>query len=154
MNIYAVRTPSSRKPWEKRSRQGTKKVRQIERLQNEGAELSPEDATTFRALAARANYVSQDRPDLSFAAKEMCREFAVPTRKSWERLEKVCRYICGVPRLVYKYPFQSMPPNMTVYVDTDFAGCRSTRRSTSGGVIMFGSHCIKHWSSTQTTISL
>ena len=43
---------------------------------------------------------------------------------------------------------------MTVFVDTDFAGCKSTRRSTSGGVIMYGSHCIKHWSSTPTTISL
>ena len=41
-----------------------------------------------------------------------------------------------------------------VYVDTDFAGCASTRRSTSGGCIMIGSCTIKHWSKTQATISL
>ena len=51
-------------------------------------------------------------------------------------------------------PFSIYATNMTVYVDATFAGCRSTRRSTSGGGIMFGSHCIKHWSSTQTTSSL
>ena len=32
--------------------------------------------------------------------------------------------------------------------DTDFAGCRGTRKSTSGGVI------IKAWSTTQTVIAL
>ena len=43
---------------------------------------------------------------------------------------------------------------MTIYADTDFAGCLSTRRSTCGGVAMWGSHLIKHWSSTQKTIAL
>ena len=47
-----------------------------------------------------------------------------------------------------------MPTELNVYVDTDFAGCKETRRSTSGGVAMLGNCCIKHWSKTQTTISL
>ena len=148
-HMFAVRSPSSRKPWEKNPRQGAKTVKKFERLENDGPELSPADATMFRALAARANYLAQDRPDLAFPAKEMRREFAVPTRKSRERLEKyagthvVCQDLCTHTL------FQSTPPNMTMYVDTGFAGCRSNRRSTSGGVIMFGSHRIKHWSSTQ-----
>eukprot|EP00969_Alexandrium_andersonii_P074680 3294522-Alexandrium_andersonii.AAC.1 len=43
---------------------------------------------------------------------------------------------------------------MTVYTDTDFAGCMSARRSTSGGAAMWGAHTIKHWSTTQKTIAL
>ena len=43
---------------------------------------------------------------------------------------------------------------MKVYVDTDFAGCKATRRSTSGGLVMLGGHCIRHWSTTQSTIAL
>ena len=39
-------------------------------------------------------------------------------------------------------------------VDTDFGGCQTTRRSTSGGVATIGGHTIKHWSITQTTIAL
>ena len=41
-----------------------------------------------------------------------------------------------------------------VYSDTDFAGCKESRRSTSGGVMTIGGHCIKHWSKTQSTVSL
>ncbi len=41
-----------------------------------------------------------------------------------------------------------------VYVDTDWAGCVKTRKSTSGGPVMLGKHTIKHWSSTQPSVSL
>ena len=41
-----------------------------------------------------------------------------------------------------------------VYVDTDFAGCGQTRRSTSGGTILYHGHCVKHWNVAQSTISL
>ena len=47
-----------------------------------------------------------------------------------------------------------MPEHIDVYVDTDFAGCKRTRRSTSGGVAMMGSHCVKHWAKTQSTVTL
>ena len=39
-------------------------------------------------------------------------------------------------------------------VDTDFAGCLKTRRSTNGGVATIGSHLIKTWSATQTVVAL
>ena len=41
-----------------------------------------------------------------------------------------------------------------IFVDTDFAGDQITRRSTSGGTIQWGSHLIRHWSSTQPTVAL
>ena len=47
-----------------------------------------------------------------------------------------------------------MKNKLSVYVDTDFGGCQHTRRSTSGGVALRGAHPIKHWSLTQTTITL
>ena len=39
----------------------------------EGEELSPEDCTRFRAIAARCKYLQPDRPDIQFAVKECCR---------------------------------------------------------------------------------
>ena len=152
--ILATRTPSIKKKWARKSRQGARQVKKLEMAANSGHELSPHDATQFRALAARANYMCQDRPDCAFVAKELCREFAVPTRHSWQRLVKLCRYLKGVPRLTYRYEWQSAPTQMRIFVDTDFAGCRATRRSTSGGVVMLGKHNIRHWSTTQPTISL
>ena len=41
-----------------------------------------------------------------------------------------------------------------VMVDTDYGGCHTTRRSTSGGLMMRGGHAIKHWSTTQSTVAL
>ena len=41
-----------------------------------------------------------------------------------------------------------------LYTDTDFAGCARTRKSTSGGIIMFGRHVLKSWSTTQYVVAL
>ena len=65
-----------------------------------------------------------------------------------------CRYLLGVPRLVYRYgPVPAGLP-LQVYADTDFAGCIHTRRSTSGGCASRGGHLLKHWAVTQKTITL
>ena len=44
--------------------------------------------------------------------------------------------------------------NIAVYVDTDYAGCRVTRKSTTGGVVKLGNHVIKVWSNTQSIVTL
>ena len=153
--VYGVRTPSNKRKWQ--GRQGARQVRLIEQQNATGAPLSPEMATSFRALAARANYLSQDRPDLAFAAKELCREFAAPTQDSVIRPKRLIRYLINSPRIVYHFRWQNSietSKGLTVLVGTDFAGCRVTRRSTSGGVALRRSHCVRHWSSTQPTIAL
>ena len=98
--------------------------------------------------------MAQDRPDISFSAKELCREFSIPNANSYRKLKRLGRYLCGLPRLVYTYKWQKNPQELTTFVDTDFAGCKETRRSTSGGVVMIGGCCIRHYAKTQTTISL
>lgn len=44
--------------------------------------------------------------------------------------------------------------SLSALVDTDFTGCEVARRSTSEDVAMFGSHCLRHWSSIQATLAL
>ena len=133
---------------------GAKKAKQLEISENQEYVLSQADATTYRALSARCNYMAQHRPDLAYSAKELCRELSVPNVGSFRKLKRLVRYLCGMPRLVYHYDFQPEPKSIQIYVDTDFAGCKETRRSTSGGTVMLGSSCVKHWAKTQTTISL
>ena len=43
---------------------------------------------------------------------------------------------------------------LRVFSDLDWAGCPRTRKSTSGGIIVFRGAVLTHWSSTQTTIAL
>ena len=78
----------------------------------------------------------------------------MPSQNSSKKLKRLVRYLAGMPRLVYHYNFQNPDDTINVYVDTDLAGCKETRRSTSGGAVMIGSCCVKHWAKTQTTISL
>ncbi len=47
-----------------------------------------------------------------------------------------------------------LPEIVVVWSDTDFAGCRNTRRSTSGGVVTCGPHGLKAYSSTQDVIAV
>jgi hypothetical protein len=58
-----------------------------------------------------------------------------------------------MPRLVYVYKRQEAD-HVDVYTDTDWAGCVKTRKSTSGGCVLLGGHTIKHWSSTQASVTL
>ena len=150
--VATVRTPSSRNKNQKRK--GAREVKKAEMHADEHDRLTAESATTYRALAARCNYLAQDRADISFASKELCRDFSAPTIRSWIRLKRLIRYLQGAPRLVYHYACQQRPEVLSIYVDTDFAGCRVTRRSTSGGAAMYGTHCLRHWSTTQPTLAL
>ena len=77
MVVAAARTKPVKKPTAKK-RAGAKISKKLERLVSKAFELEPAKATMFRALSARANYLSQDRPDISYAGKELCQEFAVP----------------------------------------------------------------------------
>ena len=59
----------------------------------------------------------------------------------------------GHKRLVWTYPYQQ-GEGTDVYSDTDWLGCPWTRKMTSGGVVMIGSHCIRSWSSTQPSVTI
>ncbi len=109
--------------------------------------------TAFRGSAARANYLAADRPDCQFAAKEICRWMAAPTEGSWNALKRLCRYLVGLPRLIFSYSWQTVDA-IDIYTDTDWAGCPRTRKSTSCGAVLFGGHTIKSWSSTQSSVAL
>ena len=47
-----------------------------------------------------------------------------------------------------------MPDSLQAFTDSDWAGDKLTRKSTSGGVIMFGDHMLKSWSTTQQVIAM
>ena len=121
--------------------------------EDEEKELVGEQATQYRALAARCNYLSMDRPDMQFAVKEACREMAKPTVSAWSRLERIGQYLKGRPRLVWRFDWQSPVATLDVYADANWAGCHRTRKNTSGGCAMMGQHCIKTWSKTQALIA-
>ena len=115
--------------------------------------LEAEETTWFRGLVARANYLGMDRPDIQYAVKEACREMSKPTTGSMRRMKRIARYLCENPRLVWHFEFQAQPETVDIYTDANWAGCKRTRKSTSGGAAMWGSHCLKTWSKTQAVVA-
>ena len=81
--------------------------------------------------------MAADRPNIIFAAKEICRLMAKPTDLAMAALKLFGRYLRSGPRLVFQMLFQSASSRG----DTDWAGCVRTRKSTSGvwaRVLVFG----------------
>ena len=86
---------------------------------DDAKELEGEEATRYRAIAARCNYLSIDRPDLQFSVKELCRDMSRPTDQSWARLRRVGQFIKSRPRVVWKFQWQDQAACVDVYADAN-----------------------------------
>ena len=106
-------------------------------------ELNRDDARRYRAVAARLNYLAPDTVDIGFSVKEAARSMAKPLSGDWEKLKRIGRYLLGRPRLVSKFGWQHNVGTVTAYSDSDWAGCQATCRSTSGGILVMGTHILR-----------
>eukprot|EP00435_Cladocopium_sp_Y103_P064420 s364_g26.t1 len=120
----------------------------------DGEPLSASEMSRYRSLVMRGCYLALDRPDIAYACKELARAMAAPKQSDWNGLKRLCRYLKGVPRLVWRYSDQLEQECFTMFTDSDDAGCAKTRKSTSAGALLHGSHLIKFYSGTQHVISL
>ena len=119
-----------------------------------GVPMDREDAERYRRAAANLNYVSLDHPRITFASKEISRSMSNPMKGDELKIKRVLRYLLEDSSCVYLFNWQVEPHLLTGYADSDWAGRRTTRRSTSGGIVMHGSHLISHWSRTQVGVAL
>ena len=119
-----------------------------------GEMLDDNSVSKYRSDVARLNYLAADRPDIAFSVKELARRMSEPTTLDVERVRRLVRYLKFRPRAVAWYRYQEHPGCLQAYTDSDLAGCRETRKSTSGGCVMYGSHYLKGWSKTQATRAL
>ena len=85
---------------------------------------------------------------------------AAPTQRDLRGLKRLGRYLRGRPRLVVLYPLQGEaagepnPAFLFCPVDSNWADCKETRRSTSGGALVHGKHTLATWSVTQAVQAL
>ena len=128
--------------------------KQVQGMRENSRVLNKAEATEYRALAARLNYLALDRMDLQFTAKLVSRHMANPVEHDWLAMKRVARYLVGKPRFTQVLVWQDPPHQLLAYSDSDWAGDKLSRKSTSGGLVMAGSHVIKSWSSTQQVVAL
>jgi hypothetical protein len=116
--------------------------------------LTGELLQLYQSLAARLNYYSLDRFDILYPVKELMRKLSQPTEADMCSLKRAARYLLSQPRMVVEYRWAPLSNLLTIYTDADHAGCLRTRKSTSGGVILWGKALVKGWSRTQPLIAL
>ena len=125
-----------------------------EPLPDKEEELTDWRLLKYRSLSARGNYLAQDRCDIQYAVKELCRLMSKPTEAGWRKLIRLAKYLIHRPRLILQYHWQDPLTEITTFSDANWAGCLASRKSTSGGCITIGTHVLKTWSKTQTNIAL
>ena len=89
--------------------------------------LTGTEATLYRALAARLNYLAMDRPDVQFVAKEVSKYMSQPKKIDWTKFTRVAKYLLGKPRYIQEFRSQHEPDRVLVFTDSDWAGDRASR---------------------------
>ncbi|GJT74208.1 ribonuclease H-like domain-containing protein [Tanacetum coccineum] len=111
-----------------------------------------QDPTLYRSLAGGLQYLTFTRPDLSYAVQQVCLYMHDPREPHFAALKRILRYVQGSLELGLQL-YASAITSLVGYIDADWAGCPSTRRSTSGYCVFLGDNLLSWSAKRQHTIS-
>ena len=111
-----------------------------------------DNPTQYRSLAGALQYLTFTRPDIAYAVQQICLFMHDPRDLHLQALRHILRYIQGTKdKGLHLLKNQNM--TMTAYSDADWAGCPSTRRSTSGFCVFLGDNLLSWSAKRQPTVS-
>merc|ERR1712115_420129 len=106
--------------------------------------IDEERNSLYRRTVGKLQWNNSIRPDWIPAVKELARFLNNPTECMWRLLKHLLRYIKGTLHMVMflspQISIQGGTPTdftLCIYVDANWAGCRLTRKSTSGMILEF-----------------
>ena len=110
------------------------------------------EPTYFRSLAGKLQYLTLTRPDIQFAVNYVCQKMHAPTKADFTNLKRILRYLKGTSSLGLNINAET---GFLLYgfSDSDWAGCRETRRSTGGMCTFLGSNIISWSAKRHPTVS-
>ena len=119
--------------------------------------LSPDegnkvDEANYRGMIGSLLYLTASRPDIMYATCLCARFQADPREPHLIAVKRIFKYLKGEPDLGLWYPRES-DFHLTGYSDSDFAGCKIDRKSTSGSCQFLGGRLISWFSKKQKSIS-
>eukprot|EP00253_Pinus_taeda_P001575 PITA_01575 len=89
------------------------------------------DLTLYRQLIGSLMYLVNTRPDICFAINMMSQFMCEPRKVHWVVAKHILRYLQGTMDYSLDYK-QGDGVRLASYTDSDWAGCASDRKSTSG----------------------
>ncbi|GJU12064.1 ribonuclease H-like domain-containing protein [Tanacetum coccineum] len=110
------------------------------------------DPTFYQSLAGSLQYLTFTRPDISYAIQQVCLYMHDPREPYFLALKRILRYVRGTLDYALQL-FSSSTTDLVAYSDADWAGCPTTRRSTSGYCVFFSNNLLLWSSKRQSTLS-
>nr|GEX82324.1 hypothetical protein [Tanacetum cinerariifolium] len=93
---------------------------------------TPVDATKYRSMIGAFMYLTSSRPDIVHTTCLCARYQAKPTEKHLKEVKMIFRYLRGTINTGLWY-MKDSGFELTEFSDADYAGCKDTFKSTSGG---------------------
>ena len=110
------------------------------------------DITSYRGMIGSLLYLTASRPDIMFATCLCARFQAEPKESHLIAVKRIFRYLKGTPNLGIWYP-KGTGFDLVGYTDSDFAGCKIDRKSTSGSCQFLGRRLVSWHSKKQHSVS-
>ena len=117
--------------------------------------LDEEEKRLYQRVIAKLNYLAHDRLDLQYATS--CLESAVssPSIGDMRVAKRVGRYLRKVPVAWQGFSFYDpRPEELLCYTDAGWALDKTSRSSTSGGVVTLGGGVLNCWAKKQNSVAL
>nr|GEW95562.1 hypothetical protein [Tanacetum cinerariifolium] len=93
---------------------------------------TPVDATKYHSMIGALMYLTSSRPNIVHATCLCARYQAKPTEKHLKEVKSIFHYLCGTVNTSLWYT-KDYGFELTGFLDADYAGCKHTFKSTSGG---------------------
>ncbi|GJZ86450.1 retrovirus-related pol polyprotein from transposon TNT 1-94 [Tanacetum coccineum] len=106
---------------------------------------TPVDATKYRSMIGALMYLTSSRPDIIHATCLCAQYQAKPTEKHLKEVKRIFRYLRRTVNMGLWYTKDS-GFELTRFSDADYAGCKYTFKSNSGGAQFLGEKLVS-WSS-------
>nr|GEX92498.1 retrovirus-related Pol polyprotein from transposon TNT 1-94 [Tanacetum cinerariifolium] len=103
------------------------------------------DATKYHSMIGALMYLTSSRPDIVHATCVCARYQAHPTEKHLKEVKRIFRYLRGTVNMGLWYTKDS-GFELTGFSDADYAGCKNTFKSTSGGAQFLGEKLMSYHS--------
>ena len=95
-----------------------------------------------------------ERVDLRFKVKALARRRASPREVDYIHMQRLVRYMAGATNLVLRLHAPATQSVLNIDVESDWAGCLITRRSTSSALVRYGDDTLMSRCVTQATPAL
>nr|GFA69357.1 hypothetical protein [Tanacetum cinerariifolium] len=95
------------------------------------------DATKYHSMIGALIYLTSSRPDIIHATCLCARYQAKPTEKHLKEVKRIFRYLRGTINTSLWYT-KDFGFKLTDFSDADYAGCKDSFKSTSGGAQFLG----------------